>query len=247
MNRRAILRFAVIAALDVFLLAMMITACVTAGHMMDDLDEAGKLAASVGGMVGIALWLFMLMVFVNLYDSKCDLERRVKKLERDSRDDQRRGPELRDDQDAFHRSMLRLRGLRHRHGAHSSQPGVRRVADRLCRDRGLCRGRDVPQEINGKVDRSEEGERMTIEEDRAMMQGISAFYTPFILVGIAIGFVAAALIVTVSADWTRAYFVLAATGVFFLMVACLSMKRSKRTVERIVEELREKHGENGDV
>lgn len=81
MNRRAILRFAVIAAIDVFLLAMMITACVTAGHMMDDLDEAGKLAASVGGMVGIALWLFMLMVFVNLYDDKCDLERRMKSLE----------------------------------------------------------------------------------------------------------------------------------------------------------------------
>ncbi len=81
MNRRAILRFAVIAAIDVFLLAMMITACVTAGHMMDDLDEAGKLAAGVGGMVGIALWLFMLMVFVSLYDDKCDLERRIKSLE----------------------------------------------------------------------------------------------------------------------------------------------------------------------
>lgn len=81
MNRRAILRFAVIAAIDVFLLAMMITACVTAGHMMDDLDEAGKLAGAVGGMVGIALWLFMLMVFVNLYADKCELERRIKSLE----------------------------------------------------------------------------------------------------------------------------------------------------------------------
>lgn len=85
MNRRAILRFAVIAAIDVFLLAMMITACTTAGHMMDDLDEAGKLAAGVGGMVGIALWLFMLMVFVNLYDDKCDLERRIRRLEKDKK------------------------------------------------------------------------------------------------------------------------------------------------------------------
>lgn len=88
MNRRAILSFAGIAAIDVSLLAMMITACVTAGQMMDDLDEAGKLAASVGGMVGIALWLFMLMVFVNLYDDKCDLERRIKSLEKRIREAQ---------------------------------------------------------------------------------------------------------------------------------------------------------------
>lgn len=90
MNRRAILRFAVIAAIDVFLLAMMITACVTAGHMMNDLDEAGKLAGAAGGMVCIALWLFMLMVFVNLYDDKCELERRIKSLERRMNNELRR-------------------------------------------------------------------------------------------------------------------------------------------------------------
>lgn len=94
MNRRAILRFVVIAAIDVFLLAMMITACVTAGNIMDNLDEAGKLAASVGGMAAIALWLFMLMVFMNLYDNNCDLERRIRRLEKDkegaSDDHQRR-------------------------------------------------------------------------------------------------------------------------------------------------------------
>ena len=82
MSRRAIIEFAALAVIDAFLLAMMITACVTAGDMMDDLDEAGKLAASVGGMVGIVLWLFMLMVFMHLYDDYLSLERRVRRLEK---------------------------------------------------------------------------------------------------------------------------------------------------------------------
>ena len=158
MSRRAIIEFAALAVIDIFLLAMMITACVTAGDMMDDLDEAGKLAASVGGMVGIALWMFMLMVFMHLYDDCLSLERRVRRLEKDkegaSDDHQRRGPELRDDQDAFHRPMLRLRGLRHRHGAHPSQPWVGRMADSLRRDGGIRRRRDIPQEVHEKADGS---------------------------------------------------------------------------------------------
>lgn len=86
MNRCAIIEFAALAMIDVFLLAMMGTACVTAGHIMDDLDEAGQLAASVGGMVGIALWTFMLMVFVHLYNHCLSLERRVRRLEKDKED-----------------------------------------------------------------------------------------------------------------------------------------------------------------
>lgn len=89
MSRRAIIEFTALAVIDVFLLVMMITACVTAGDMMDDLDEAGKLAASVGGMVGIALWMFMLMVFMHLYDDCLSLERRVKRLEKDKEEKER--------------------------------------------------------------------------------------------------------------------------------------------------------------
>ncbi|MBO4763708.1 MAG: hypothetical protein J5485_03725 [Candidatus Methanomethylophilaceae archaeon] len=73
---------------------------------------------------------------------------------------------------------------------------------------------------------------MTEDEKDLAMRMIYAFIMPFVLIGMAYGFLLSALLVMAPTDGLEKHIVLLAAGAAFIIASCLSMNRSKRAAEK---------------
>lgn len=68
--------------LDVTILAFMGASTVTLHGLMGELDEAGEVALRCGGLVGMILWLFSMLIIANQHIELGELEARLDVLEK---------------------------------------------------------------------------------------------------------------------------------------------------------------------
>lgn len=81
MNRKTLLDFIGRISLDSAILIAMICACMMLKGLAADLDEMGQLAFKCGGLVGLILWLFSILLLFEHKRRIIDLEKRVEALE----------------------------------------------------------------------------------------------------------------------------------------------------------------------
>lgn len=74
---------------------------------------------------------------------------------------------------------------------------------------------------------------MTEDEKDLAMRMIYAFIMPFILIGVASGFLTSALLVVAPTGDLEKSYVLIAAGAAFIIASYLSMDRSRRAAEKI--------------
>lgn len=74
---------------------------------------------------------------------------------------------------------------------------------------------------------------MTGDKKDLAMRMIYAFILPFILIGMAYGFLTSAILVMVPTGDLEKHIVLMAAGAAFIIASYLSMNRSKRAAEKI--------------
>lgn len=81
MNRRMLLAAVGRISIDTMILAAMISACLSLKDLAAGLDEMGQLAFKCGGLVGLVLWLFSILLIFEHKTRIIDLERRIEALE----------------------------------------------------------------------------------------------------------------------------------------------------------------------
>ncbi len=74
---------------------------------------------------------------------------------------------------------------------------------------------------------------MTEDEKDPVMRMIYAYIMPFILIGMAYGFLTSALLVIAPTGGLEKHIVLIAAGAAFIIASRLSMDRSRRAAEKI--------------
>ena len=81
MNRKTLLDLIGCISLDFAILIAMISACMMLKGLITGLDEMGQLAFKCGGLVGLILWLFSILLLFEHKRRIIDLEKRIKALE----------------------------------------------------------------------------------------------------------------------------------------------------------------------
>lgn len=80
--RRERVTLAGMVILNVTILAFMVASTVMLHGLMGELDEAGEVAFRCGGLVGMILWLFSMLIIANQSIELGELEARLDVLEK---------------------------------------------------------------------------------------------------------------------------------------------------------------------